>query len=141
MERKCSLFRLSKPVAHKKVMGKQIKGNVGFAIFCASLALAPRGFAFQTSFVLSYFLNPDGNQSAVNSETPIQFPPTNVNTTSSATFMIHNAGLAAATVNAVGITGAAFAISGLPLLPPPVAPNGDLRFTLSFSPKSRGAFT
>jgi hypothetical protein len=100
-----------------------------------------KGTGLKPNFIPSYILNPNGNQIALSPGASISFPNTNVNSTQTATFVIVNSGTGAGTVNAVSLTGTGFQLSGLPLLPATVQPNTDLRFTITFTPTSRGSFT
>src|SRR5437762_817746 len=94
-------------------------------------------FAAAPQYVLSYFVNPGGNQTALTSG--VILPPTTVGATSSATIVIFNNGDASGLINSVtGGSGATFQISGLPTLPKSVQPNTNVTFIVSFTPTSRG---
>lgn len=102
-----------------------------FNFFLVGGGLAPQ-------LVSSYILNPDGNQVALQDSDSIIFPPTTLNATATATFVIVNRGNGPGTVRSATLSGTpVFKISGLPLLPAQVDPNKDLRFTLSFTPVVR----
>ena len=108
--------------------------NATFAFFLDALATAP-------NLIFSYVQNPSGNQVPVRDGDTVSYPQTAVNATSSVTFVILNSGNGFGTVDAVGATGAAFAISGLPLLPAQLDPGKDFRFTVVFSPTARDTST
>lgn len=92
--------------------------------------------------VLSYIVNPSGNQTVVRNNDTLTFPTTAVGDTSTATIIVTNRGNGPGTVNSIAISGDAFKISGLPLLPATVAANNnDIRFTVTFVPTTRGAAT
>ena len=56
----------------------------------ALLAFAATANAQQANYVTSYIVQPNGNQTAINDGGTIPFPSTNLNTTSSASFVIFN---------------------------------------------------
>lgn len=91
--------------------------------------------------VSSYVLNPDGNQVAIGDTGTITFPPTAVAGTATATFILVNRGNGTGTVTSASLTGDAFKLTGLPLLPATVDPGKDFRFTIAFSPTSRDTAT
>ena len=99
------------------------------------------GTGLKANFILSYILNPNGNQVALGAGMPIQFPATTVNSSAAATFVILNSGSGTGSINSVTIAGAAFQVSGLTLLPANVPPNSDFRFTITFAPTARGQLT
>ncbi|MCU1257639.1 MAG: choice-of-anchor domain [Bryobacterales bacterium] len=118
-------------------------------IFSGSLAMTveqgqPISFklaatAVGPNLITSYFLNPDGNQTPVADGGSIAFSPIIVGQSGTATFVVTNTGSGAGVVNAVAITGSAFKLSGLPLLPANVAPGADVRFNLVFTPSTLDA--
>jgi hypothetical protein len=97
------------------------------------------GVGLQPNLVCSYILAADGNQILVNANDSITFPSTQIGQASTAAFIISNTGTGPGTVTAVGVSGAAFKISGLPLLPAQVEAGKELRFTLVFSPTLQGS--
>lgn len=99
------------------------------------------GTGQQPTFLTSYILQPSGNQVAISNGTPLTFPGTNLNATSTATFIIANNGTGPGVVNNVTVSGAAFRISGLTLMPATIQPNNNIQFTVSFTPTARGAAT
>ena len=99
------------------------------------------GTGQQPNFITSYILQPTGNQVAISNGTTLSFPGTNVNATSSATFVIANNGTGPGTVNSVTVTGQSFQLSGLTLMPATVQPNSNIQFTITFAPTARGAAT
>lgn len=97
------------------------------------------GTGQQPNFITSYILQPTGNQVAIANGATLAFPGTNVNATSSATFVITNNGTGPGVVNSVSVTGQAFQISGLTLMPATVQPASSIQFTITFAPTARGA--
>lgn len=85
----------------------------------------------------SYIL-PGGNQSALTSANGLTFQPTSVGATVTATIVITNSGTGAGTLDQASLTGAAFQLSGLPLLPAKLLPGGTLQFLVSFAPTAIG---
>src|SRR5205085_5566496 len=75
-----------------------------------------RGVAVQSQLVLSYILQPAGNQTPVADKDTIKFAATPVGTTATATIVVTNQGNGAGTFSAATISGAGFSIAGLPLL-------------------------
>jgi hypothetical protein len=108
--------------------------NAGVSFTLAGSGVAP-------SFILSYVINPKGNQTPIVSGGTLPFPNTSVSTPTSATFIIFNQGTGAGTTNAVTFTGASFQVAGLPLLPAQVQPNSALQFTVTFAPTGAGLQT
>lgn len=107
----------------------------------AAIAGATAASAQSASYVLSYIVAPAGNQTAVSNGGNIGFPPTTLGNTATASFIIYNAGAGTGTVNNVAVSGAAFTVSGLPLLPANLAAGSEIRFTLTFKPTTRGSAT
>jgi hypothetical protein len=106
-----------------------------------SFTFSLTGAALQSSFITSYIVQPAGNQVAVGNGGTLTFPGTNLNSTATAIFIVLNAGTGPGAVNSATLTGDAFKISGLPLLPATVQPNTDLRFNITFTPTLRGTST
>jgi hypothetical protein len=96
------------------------------------------GVGQQPNFITSYILQPTGNQVAIANGATLAFPGTNLNATASATFIIANNGTGPGIVNSVSISGQAFHISGLTLVPATVQPNTNIQFTITFTPTTRG---
>lgn len=92
-------------------------------------------------FVSSYLVNPGGNQTPVKDADTILFPRADMNQTSAVTFVVLNRGNGPGTVRRATVTGDAFQLSGLPLLPAQLLPERDLRFNIVFSPKTQQRFT
>jgi hypothetical protein len=97
------------------------------------------GTGQQPNFNTSYILQPTGNQVAIANGATLTFPGTNLNATADATFIISNSGTGPGVVNSVTVTGQAFRISGLTLMPATVQPNSTIQFTVAFTPTVRGA--
>ncbi len=90
-------------------------------------------------FTASYALQADANVIPLPDQGIIQFPPTPVNTTNNATVFILNKGSGPGIVDSVSLTGSAFQILALPLLPAVVPSGESLRFLVRYSPKTRGS--
>ena len=69
----------------------------------------------------------------------ITFPNTSIGSTSPVFVQLTNAGNAAATVNGIGLTGAAFTAPALPQMPATIAPGQTIEFQLDFAPAAAGA--
>ncbi|MCC6591541.1 MAG: choice-of-anchor D domain-containing protein [Bryobacterales bacterium] len=89
--------------------------------------------------ILTSYLLPGGNQTAVANGQAITFPPTIVGQANTATFIVSNSGNADSVLRAVTASGVGFTIAGLPLLPATVEPGRDVRFTVQFKPETLGA--
>lgn len=98
------------------------------------------GAGIVPDIVMSYLLQPDGNQTPVTEGGEIAFRPTLVSQTSTATFVIANRGTGAGTVSAVSVSGGAFRLAGLPLLPASVAAGGTLQFSVVFAPPQNDSY-
>src|SRR3954469_20309220 len=96
-------------------MTASLKTRFSFFLI-AGFGLAAAAHA-QATFVTSYVLQPSGNQTAIGSGGTLTFPAINLNSSASASFIIYNSGSGAGVVNSVNVSGAAFRVSGLPLLP------------------------
>lgn len=103
---------------------------VSYVFFLSASGVAP-------DWVLSYIFSSNGNQTAIRDRDTLAFPATSTGQTSSVTFFISNRGTAEGAVNDVAWGGDAFKVSGLPLLPSTLAPAGEIRFTVAFSPLTR----
>jgi Abnormal spindle-like microcephaly-assoc'd, ASPM-SPD-2-Hydin len=97
------------------------------------------GVGQQPSFITSYILQPTGNQVAIATGGTLSFPSTNIGSTAAATFIISNTGTGPGIINTVNVTGSAFTISGLTLLPATVQPTSAVQFTITFQPTARGS--
>ena len=111
----------------------------------AVFALDGQAVASLQSFIFSYIINPSGNQTAIASGQTVPFPAAAVGSSTTATFIIRNnitgtAATSSLTVSGISLTGdPAFAASGLPLFPAALAPQAEIRFTLTFTPASATA--
>jgi len=96
-------------------------------------------------FGFSSALLPRGNQNSIPAGGAIPFPDTTVNQTNSAAFIISNRGSGPGTVNNISVTGAAFTLAGVPLLPATLNAGQEVRITVVFSPtqqvSSQGSLT
>jgi len=117
-------------------MHASLKTRISFFLL-AGLAGAAAANA-QTNYVISYIMQPAGNQTAITNGGTMTFPATTIGNTQSASFIIYNAGTTAGAVSNVTISGAAYTVSGLPLLPANLAGGSEVRFTITFKPTTRG---
>lgn len=107
--------------------------NITYTFFLNALATAP-------NLIFSYIQNPSGNQVLLQDKDRVAFPNTVVNNTASVTFVILNTGNGPGKIDSIGVTGAAFSPSGVPLLLS-LDPGKEVRFSVVFSPKTRDAAT
>ncbi len=92
------------------------------------------GRVTSSRIVVSYALSSTNNQIVIQSGGTVSLPNTPVNTTTSATFTVSDTGTAPATVDSVSLTGAAYTLSGLSLLPTNLIAGGVFQFTVNFTP-------
>jgi hypothetical protein len=85
---------------------------------------------------LSYALSTNGNLTPIASGGTLSFGEVQQNATTTATFLVVNRGSAPGPVSAVKLTGEAFQLVSLPLLPASVPSNGSLQFGIRYSPKA-----
>lgn len=90
---------------------------------------------------LSYALASNANLTPITTGGTIPFGEVPVNTTSAATFLILNRGSGPGPVTSVTVTGDAFQLVSLPLLPSNLGGNSNLQFGIRYSPKKLGADT
>ncbi|MGC8792719.1 MAG: choice-of-anchor D domain-containing protein [Bryobacteraceae bacterium] len=88
-------------------------------------------------FAFSY-IPPGGNATPLAPGGAVSFPPTSLNTTATATFILTNRGSGAGKVNNITGGGGAFQLAGLPLPPVTVDAGKDLRFSIQFTPSQLG---
>jgi hypothetical protein len=117
-------------------MHASLTTRLGF--FLAAAIAGATAASAQPNYVISYIIQPGGNQTAVNNGGTLNLPATTLGNTATASFIIYNSGAGAGTVNNVSISGAAYTVSGLPLLPANLAPGSEVRFTITFKPATRG---
>jgi hypothetical protein len=84
-------------------------------------------------------LNTNNSFQAVADGGTFQFPDTAVNSASTLSLSINNAGSGPATINSITSTGSAYQLRGVPLLPLTLNPGSQLQFTAQFLPVSAGA--
>lgn len=89
-------------------------------------------------FSLSYILQTDQNVVPIGSSGTLQFGPTQTNTTGQASFNITNVGSGTGAVSGISISGPAFKLSRLPLLPAAVTAGQTLQVLVLYSPLSTG---
>jgi len=105
-------------------------------ISTGSIAVSFNGVA--PEFSTSYALQTDANVVPLSDGGVIPFPPTLVGTTTSATVLVVNKGSGPGSVQSVSLSGSAFQLLALPLLPSSVAAGDTLRFAIRYAPKARG---
>jgi hypothetical protein len=93
------------------------------------------------NFVLSYLLQTDQNVVPVSPGGAILFPPTLINTNGQVQFNISNTGSGTGSVTSVSVSGSAFRIAGLPLLPVSLAPDRTLQIAVLYRPTAVAADT
>jgi hypothetical protein len=86
------------------------------------------------SIVLSYILLSDQNVVTVQPGGSVVFPATPINTTTQATFNITNRGSGSTQISAITLTGSAFRILGLPLLPVTLGSGQSLQIGIRYMP-------
>src|SRR5579883_2340798 len=110
-------------------------------ILCAAvLGFAASASAQGPSFTVGYTLPPNQNTLPLTSGGTVQFPPTPVNTSITATISVVNTGTAAGTITAVSLApSSAFQLVALPLVPATVNPGGTFIFGIRYTPASVAA--
>lgn len=87
---------------------------------------------------LAAFLNPDGALTPLASGSKVTFPNTALQASRTATFVVLNRGSAPSRLTAATVSGVEFQLSGVPALPATIAAGQDVRFTVRFTPQTRG---
>lgn len=91
------------------------------------------------SVELGYSLSLNGNFNPLPSQDgSLPFPATPVNGISTAAFTVSNRGTGPAQIQSISISGNAFSLAALPLLPSPVNAGGALRFEVRYQPRTEG---
>jgi hypothetical protein len=93
------------------------------------------------SFVLSYVLQTDQNVVPLQPGGTIPFPATLIGSTSQASLNLTNTGSGPGTVNSIALTGGAFRLQGLPLLPVAVPSGQSLQVFVLYQPTGVNADT
>lgn len=93
------------------------------------------GTAPEFAFV---YTPPSGNAIQVLPGATLAFPATTVSTAALGSFSLVNRGSGAGKLNAVTVSGGAFELRGLPLLPAQVDAGRDIRFNIAFLPVQAG---
>jgi len=96
-----------------------------------------RASALGSDLIVSYFVNPNGNQTPLTGSEPLRFPATTLGQTNSVTLVVTNRGNGPGTLEAASVSGEPFRLAGLPLLPVSIASERDARFTIIFAPTAR----
>ena len=107
-------------------------GAVGSPATTGFLTLGFSGAA--PDLVPSYSLQTNGNVVQLTPGSQIVFPSTVVNSTAVANFSVTNRGSADGTVDSISLTGDAYQMLGVPLLPFTLAAGAELRITLQYTP-------
>ena len=105
---------------------------VGVASSSGSISLTLNGTT--AGFILSYVVPPSSNATAVSNGGAIPFPPTPTGSSVTATLSIGNNGSAAGTINSITVSGAAFQVQSLPLLPGTLASGQTLNVSIVYKP-------
>ena len=102
-----------------------------------SFGVATPAFGQSASFAITYSL-PDGVVRTLSDGGAINFPATDVNSSSAANITVLNQGAAAGSVNSISVTGTGFVLSSGTALPITVGAGGSFRFSVLFSPTLTG---
>ncbi len=97
-----------------------------------SISLALQGTI--SAFALSYVLQTDQNVVPLQSGGAIPFPATLVGTTAEAALNLTNTGSGPGTVTGIKISGSAFRLQGIPLLPAAIASSQNLQVLVLYKP-------
>src|SRR5262245_31532244 len=106
----------------------------------AALSSMVRPALSQSALALSYILPTDNNARPIFDGTYVSFPSVDINTSITATVDILNQGTSAGTVSSISISGVAFQLNSVPLLPRTLAAGQSLRFGIVFSPTQPGTY-
>ncbi len=113
--------------------------NIDLAGAAAAFTLSGAGAAPDLTF--AYALRSDGNVRNLSDGGRLTFTPTPATTTSLADVVVVNQGNGSSRVRSITLTGSAFQLNSLPLLPATVDANGTLRFVIQFTPPQLGNYT
>jgi len=117
------------PTASARVFGRLAFGyteGIRASTFAANLTgVAPE-------FAVSY-IPQGGNATGLATGASIVYPATALDATSTATVIVTNRGSGSGTVQSVSLSGAAFQLAGVPLLPAVVETGKDARFAVAFT--------
>lgn len=113
--------------------------SLDLGISTASFGLDGAGAA--PEFIFGYALRSDGNARPLADGGRLTFSATPATTSAIAEVVIGNQGNGVGTVRSVVLEGAAFQMTGLPLLPANVEPGSALRFNIQFTPPRPGSYT
>jgi hypothetical protein len=107
----------------------------------ATATFALEGSGASPALLVAYALRTNGNSRPLVNGGTLVFDPTPAATTLLADIVVTNQGDGPASLRAVAITGSAFQLLSLPVLPATLASAQTLRFTVGFNPKQLGSFT
>lgn len=102
-----------------------------------TIAISLQGTA--SSIVLSYALATNQNVVPLQSGGVIPFPATLVGTTAQAALNLTNVGSGPGNVTAISITGSAFQLQGIPLLPATIGSGANLQVSVLYTPSGNGS--
>jgi hypothetical protein len=112
----------------------QEKGSANYEVITLSLSGTVAGITVSS-------VQSNGNYAGVPSGGSLSFPDTRIDTSSDITIAITNRGSGTGTVNSIAVSGDAYQLLGLPLLPVTLPAGAELRVTVRFLPKSVGVQT
>jgi hypothetical protein len=142
------------PASLQLAGGQQATFNVNFTphgvgpiVGTLTMGLGPESISFglagtgATPNVTASYAFADGNIRPLSNGTTITFPAVDINGTVPTGIEILNQGLAPVTVASIAVSGAAFALVSLPLLPATLGPGQALHCAVTFAPTQAGTFT
>ena len=115
-------------------------GTFRIDISGASISGTLAGATNAPNLTASYALA-DGNNQPLASGAAIAFPSVDVNATTTASITILNQGTGTGTLTSVAISGAAFRLTGLPLIPSNIPAGQNVKLGIVFAPTQAGTFT
>src|SRR5689334_11580621 len=116
-------------------------GTLNIDLAGATAAFTLSGTAAAPDLTFAYALRSDGNLHNLSDGGRLTFTPTPATTTSLADVVIVNQGSGSSRVRSITLTGSAFQLNSLPLLPATVDASGTLRFGVQFTPSQLGNYT
>lgn len=112
-------------------------GAIRIEVDDRTISATVEGSTSNPDLLLSYIDPVSRNAIPVPEGTTLSLPGTTLNTTTTYTVVLRNAGEGTGFVNAITVGGEAFQLSDVPALPATILPSGELRFGLRFTPKQR----
>lgn len=129
------------PIAFTPQVRGASSGRVALAFDGFNVSFSITGSGAAPEYVVAYALRANGNTLPLGNNTRVEFPPTAATSTSIVDVLITNEGNASGTVRSVAISGNAFQLTGVPLLPVTIPPGQTVRFALQYSPTQLGTST